>query len=123
MLKGIQSVIHAYEQASDEGHIFVIPAVVFYEIRRGLLAVGANRRLREFEELCLSFDVEEMSLAVWEKAAQIHAELKTRGTPLGRDDGDIFIAAHCLTNNYTLVTNNKSDFERINGLRFIDWNS
>ncbi|MDR1664356.1 MAG: PIN domain-containing protein [Clostridiales bacterium] len=121
LLKGDKDVNASYRKANDSGHVFIIPVVAYYEIKRGLLAVNAYRQMNLFDKLCNLFFVEEMSIAVWDKAAQIHVELKRRGTPLGRDDGDIFIAAHCLTNNYTLVTNNKSDFERIDGLRFIDW--
>ena len=41
--------------------------------------------------------------------------------PIGKDDGDIFIAAQCIVNDYTLVTDNTGDFERINGLKTVNW--
>jgi tRNA(fMet)-specific endonuclease VapC len=101
--------------------LIVIPVAAYYEVRRGLWAVGATAKMKTFDKLCKRYDVEEMNLAMWEKAAQIHATLRTRGTPLGRDDGDIFIAAQCIVKGYTLVTDNTSDFGRIEGLSFINW--
>jgi tRNA(fMet)-specific endonuclease VapC len=121
MLKQNTGIIDAYRNANDKGHTFIIPAAVYYEIRRGLLAVDATVQMRVFKALCASVGVEEMSMDVWEKAAQIWSALRKRGTPLGKDDGDIFIAAQCIVNNYTLVTDNASDFSRIDGLNFIAW--
>jgi predicted nucleic acid-binding protein len=48
--------------------------------------------------------------------------LSKQGKPIGgKFDGDVFIAAYCLVNSYTLITNNKDHFERINGLKFVKW--
>ncbi len=50
-------------------------------------------------------------------ASTISRELTKKGTPL--DFRDVFIAASCMANQYVLVTNNKRDFERIDGLRIM----
>jgi predicted nucleic acid-binding protein len=55
------------------------------------------------------------------KAAEIKADLKKRGLPIGKKDGDIFIAAHRIINDYTLVTDNTDDLQNINGLKFVNW--
>ncbi len=55
----------------------------------------------------------------WENAANIYAELYRKRFTV--KDADIVIAAFCLANGYTLVTNNISDFKNIDGLQFIDW--
>ena len=52
-------------------------------------------------------------------AAQIKANLEERGMPIS--DTDILIAAYCIVNNYTLVTDNTSDFERIEELNLVNW--
>jgi tRNA(fMet)-specific endonuclease VapC len=54
-------------------------------------------------------------------AAEIKARLVSQGTPIGDRDGDIFIAAHCIVNGYTLVTDNTGDFKRIGGLNIANW--
>ena len=47
-------------------------------------------------------------------AAKIRKDLKKAGTPVSIQD--IFIASICIISNYSLLTNNKSDFEKIKGL-------
>jgi tRNA(fMet)-specific endonuclease VapC len=42
-----------------------------------------------------------------------------RGTPI--DDIDILIAGIAIANNLILVTNNRKDFEKIEGLEIEDW--
>jgi len=51
-------------------------------------------------------------------ATQAH-RLKVAGTPIGGND--LWIACHALAENATLVTNNVREFERIAGLRVVDW--
>jgi len=121
MLKRNEHIINSYRHANNEGHIFVIPVVAYYEIRRGLLAVDATVQMQAFMKLCNTFDVVEMSVSSWEKAAEIWAILRKNGTPIGKDDGDIFIAAQCIVGGFTLVTDNIGDFERIDELNFISW--
>jgi len=53
--------------------------------------------------------------------AKIKADLVEKGTPIGDKDADIFIAAYCMNNDYTLVTDNISDFKRIDGLNYVNW--
>jgi len=119
MLRHNAEIINSYRNAENKGHTFIIPAAVYYEIRRGLLSANATTLMRAFENLCANVYVEEMNMEAWEKAAQIWSTLRKRGTPLGKDDGDIFIAAQCIVNGYTLVTDNASDFSRIEELNFI----
>lgn len=47
------------------------------------------------------------------------AELVDAGTPIG--DFDTLIAAHALSLDLTLVTNNRRHFERVVGLRLESW--
>ncbi len=57
------------------------------------------------------------------ESAEIFGILKSNlekvGTPL--DDFDLIIAACTMTHNLTLVTNNYSHFERIDGLKLANW--
>jgi len=50
---------------------------------------------------------------------KIRTDLKRRGTPISILD--TLIAAHAIASDQTLVTNNIREFERVNGLRFVDW--
>lgn len=50
---------------------------------------------------------------------KIFADLRRKGTPIGPID--TLIAAHAISSNQTLVTNNIREFERVNGLSYVDW--
>jgi len=104
------------------GNFYVIPALCHYEVYWYLLRKKATAQTRIFNELYAgSLSRIGMTEAEFIKAAEIRAELEERGTPIG-NDADIFIAAHCIVNGYTLVTDNSGDFERIgHGLNFTNW--
>jgi len=111
-----QEVVHA-------GNPYAIPYVVAYEIWRWL----HDKPTGQIKAFTQQFDIlytnvqakAEMSASVWKKAADVYIALKQRGQLIG--DADILIAAYCIVNNYTLVTNNSSDFNRISGLNHVNW--
>ena len=51
--------------------------------------------------------------------AQVRHDLESAGMRIGPHD--LLIAAICLVNNCTIVTNNLSEFSRVKGLRAEDW--
>ncbi len=50
---------------------------------------------------------------------EIRANLESKGTPVGVND--LHIAGHARSQGLILVTNNIKEFERVEGLRVIDW--
>jgi tRNA(fMet)-specific endonuclease VapC len=56
---------------------------------------------------------------ICERYAQCAADLRRRGQPIGGND--LWIAAHALAEDATLVTHNTREFERVTGLRVEDW--
>ena len=122
MLQDNEKINEQVDLVTKNGHALIIPAVVDYEIRRGLLAKNYLKKLSKFEQLQQVIRVGEFDLPVWRKAAEIYAALSKQGKPIGTNfDGDVFIAAYCVINGYTLVTNNKEHFGRIDGLQFENW--
>ena len=107
----------------EAGNAYAIPFIVVYEIKRWLL----DRPTKQFRVFAEQFnhlfesaeDKADMPNAVWEQAADIYIALKQKGQLIG--DADILIAAYCIANDYTLVTDNTNDFNRIDGLNFINW--
>ncbi|GHU41989.1 twitching motility protein PilT [Clostridia bacterium] len=97
----------------------VIPPVAYYEIKRGLLAVNATAKLKLFYKLCEICEIGEMSARAWDIAAEIYVERRKIGKTV--EDADIFIAAFCLANGYSLVTGNTRHFEEMEGLAIEDW--
>ena len=53
------------------------------------------------------------------RCAEIRATLEGRGTPIG--PLDTMIAAHALALGVTLVSNDLAEFQRVPGLKVVDW--
>jgi len=111
------------EKIVEAENPYVIPFIVAYEIRRWLL----DRPTKLLKAFTLQFDAlfesvkdkAEIPGAVWDKAVDIYIMLKQRGQLI--EDADILIAAYCIHNGYTLVTDNIDDFLRIDGLELTNW--
>ena len=106
-------------QENDRGNMFIIPPLVYYEIKRGLLADNAKKWLRMFEDFCEDISIGEMTLEMYDAAAQQYDNQRRIGRPVG--DADLLIAAFCMVSGYTLVTNNTKHFEQIDGLQITNW--
>lgn len=119
LLKGDKNTAARIAQETERGSDVVIPPIVYYEIKRGLLAVGATKKMQVFEKLCASTVVGEIDRAVLDVAAAAHAALRKAGTPV--DDADLLIGAYCIRNVYILVTNNTKHFAVIDGLKHVNW--
>jgi len=111
------------QEVVDNDNIYAISYFCAYEIRRWL-NYKPTRITRSyatqfdflFQNVC---ELADMSASVWEKAVEVYIALQNKGQLIG--DADILIASYCLVNDYTLVTRNISDFERIDGLEFVNW--
>lgn len=107
------------EKAYNEKEDVFLCSVVYYEVKRGLLAAGATRKMitfNNFRQKHTMIGIDDES--VLDKASQIYAEL--RGTGRLIPDNDILIAAIAMTYNVILVTNDKH-FERIDELNVENW--
>ena len=119
ILKDETEIVKQYHKEIRKGNEFIIPPIAFYEVKRGLLAKGLKTRQQIFNDFCQYIPVGDFSFPVLLKAAEIHALLRQQGNLI--EDGDIFIAAYCIINDFTLVTNNIRHFERIDGLKLVNW--
>ena len=115
-------VVKNFEEALEQGNDYVIPPLCHYEITWYLLRKKATAQLQVFKDLYQnSYTKIVMQEADFLEAARIKADLDERGLPIGAGDADILIAAYCIANDYTLVTDNAKDFGRIDNLKFISW--
>ena len=119
LLKGDKTIAENYIAAIKDGIDITISPVVYYEIKRGLSAVNASKKICSFEKLYAQCENADFDIRVWDKAAEIYVDLRKKGRPIG--DADILIAAYCLVNDYTLVTNNEAHFQYVNGLKLVNW--
>ncbi len=68
--------------------------------------------------------VSRLTVLSWDREAAkqyavIRASLEKKGTPIG--NMDFMIAAHAISNKYTLVSNNLREFKRIQNLKYENW--
>jgi len=119
MIKKNEIVQRKLEDISfDKSRVF-ISGITYYEVKRGLIASNATRKLAEFERICRRIPILFWNdIAILEKAAEIHADLKQRGMRL--EDADIFIAAIALIRALILVSHD-SDMLRVPELTVEDW--
>ncbi|OCQ99548.1 twitching motility protein PilT [Nostoc sp. MBR 210] len=107
--------------------ILTIPAreiyictVVYSELYYGAYkSKNVNRNLSHLENLLAEFTDLPLNIQAAKIAGKIRAHLDTLGTPIGAND--LLIAAIALANDLTLITHNTREFNRIDGLKYEDW--
>ena len=107
------------QDAFFRGKEVFINGISYYEIKRGLLAVDATKKLGIFAAICGRFGLLLLDdRAIFDRASEIYADLSRSGTLI--EDADILIAAIALTKNLTLVSDD-SHFSRIGALNVENW--
>jgi predicted nucleic acid-binding protein len=101
------------------GNEVIIGPIAYYEVKRGLLAIKAEKRIIEFNALCKILGVGQLDNSILDFAADSYRELKEK--KLTVEDADILTAAFCKNHNFTLVTHNIRHFEAISSLHICDW--
>lgn len=97
----------------------VISSVTAAELAFGVAKSGSVRNRQALEMFLSTLEILPFDeSAIWHYA-DIRADLERRGQPIGTLD--TMIAAHALTTNTILVTNNTREFERIPRLRVENW--
>ena len=92
--------------------------IVWYELRRGLLARDARKQLERFEALFATFVWQDYTSEDWSVAAQLWADRRAQGRPIG--DADLFIAVFARNRDAILVTDNEKDFSGL-GITVENW--
>ena len=93
--------------------------ITYYEVKRGLLAVNATRKISDFLVLCQEAQVLLLDdLEIIERASEIYADLKRKGRQI--QDADILIAATAIAQGLILVSDD-SDMLRVQGLTVENW--
>jgi tRNA(fMet)-specific endonuclease VapC len=97
-----------------------IPTVVIYELEVGIgKSTSPRKRVAQLQEFTSIVNLIPFGQAEAKSAAKIRIKLEKHGVPIG--PYDILIAASALANNSILVTHNKREFERVDGLKIEDW--
>jgi tRNA(fMet)-specific endonuclease VapC len=103
---------------AKEENIF-ISCITYFEIKRGFLAVDAPKQRKRFNKFRQKYPIIFLDdLAILEKAAEIHANLRLRGLPIQTED--ILIAASAIVKDLIVVSND-TDLARVEGLSLENW--
>ncbi|HEV7518276.1 MAG TPA: type II toxin-antitoxin system VapC family toxin [Thermoanaerobaculia bacterium] len=112
-------VLHHAREYLQEHRVFQFSIVTRYEVLRGLQAKDATRQIAAFLARCRASVVYPLTEEVVDLAAEIYGSLRKRGQLIS--DGDLLIASTALLLDLVLVTGNVDHFQRIEGLRFLNW--
>ena len=102
-----------------QGRTVQISCITYFEIRRGFLAVDSPRQRERFKRFRQKYPIILLDdLAILEKAAEIHANLRLRGLPIQTED--VLIAATAIVKDLIMVSND-TDLARVQGLNLENW--
>ena len=99
-----------------------ISAITYAELRYGVEnSVRADKNMVRLEQVLLPLEIVPFDAEGGRYYGRVRTALKRAGCPIGSND--LLIAAHALSLDATLVTNNTREFDRVAGLRVEQWTS
>ena len=97
-----------------------ISVITVAELRHGASkSLHPIRNHRVLNDFFYPFFIEPFTTKTAEHYGKIVTYLEKKGTPIG--PFDLLIAAHAITLNVTLVTNNVKEFKRVPKLKYENW--
>jgi tRNA(fMet)-specific endonuclease VapC len=118
-LRGTNKVVKNAERYLQSYDAINFSIITYYEILNGLLYKDAKKQLKKFTDFAELNKILPLTISATRQAAEIYADLKKQGQPIGHTD--CLIAGIALTNGLQLVTNNTDHFKRIKGLELVNW--
>ena len=97
-----------------------ISSITYAVLRFGVENSGRiEENLARLERVLLPLEIVPFDAEAARQYGRLRTELKGAGCPIGSND--LLIAAHALSLDVTLVTNNVREFTRVSGLRVEQW--
>jgi tRNA(fMet)-specific endonuclease VapC len=93
--------------------------IVAAELRFGAIRKASAALTAQLAAILEVLDIVPLEPPVDDFYGRVRTALERSGTPIGGND--LFIAAHALTLECTLVTDNTSEFSRVPGLHCENW--
>jgi tRNA(fMet)-specific endonuclease VapC len=118
-LRGQVSVVQRVMQYLQHHSQLELSVMSYYELRRGLVQIGATQRLQTLETFVAQCQVWEISTEVAREASTIAGRLAAAGNRL--DDADVLIGATARTLGIGVATGNVRHFSRIPKLEVANW--
>lgn len=99
-----------------------ISTIVLAELKHGVnKSVNVEKNERTLNKFIKVFEILPFDAKAAVEYGKICAYLQKNGTPIGTMD--MLIAAHALSQNLTIVTNNVREFERVPNLKIENWSA
>jgi tRNA(fMet)-specific endonuclease VapC len=97
-----------------------ISAITVSELRFGVAkSMHGSANAAALEEFLSRFELLDYPVAASASYGKIRAELERAGTPIGNND--LLIAAHAMAIKANVATVNIGEFQRVKGLKVLDW--
>ena len=97
-----------------------ISAITVSELRYGVTkSAKSSENAATLDEFLSRFELLDYPVVAAASYARIRADLERAGKPIGNND--LLIAAHALTIGARVATSNTREFERVRGLKVLDW--
>jgi tRNA(fMet)-specific endonuclease VapC len=96
-----------------------VSSVVAAELALGVAKSGSARNRQALEMFLAPLEIAPFDAAAVWAYGDVRADLERRGEPIG--SLDTLIAAHALSINAVLVTNNTREFSKVQGLQLENW--
>lgn len=93
--------------------------IVAAELRFGAAKRGSERLTRQLEQILSVMEVQAFDAPADAAYAELRVQLESAGLPIGGND--MLIAAHALSTNCVVVTDNEREFARAPGLQMENW--
>jgi len=100
----------------------VLSVITYGELVYGMVkqqSPPAPQAVEQLEEFTSLIGVMPLPDEAGQKYGEIRANLETQGRTIGSND--LWIAAHALSMNLILVTNNEREFRRVSALKIENW--
>lgn len=121
MVKQNRQILEKINNIKSQRKSIFISCITYFEVRRGFLAVDAPKQRERLNLICQTYPIVFLDdLAILEKAAEIHANLRLRGLPIQTED--VLIAASAMVKDLIMVSND-SDLARVEGLSLENWSA
>ena len=118
-LRGNTKVIKKVDEYLQTYEAINLSIITYYEILNGLLYKDAKKQLKKFIDFTDLNKVLPLTIRAARQGAEIFADLRKKGQPIGHTDS--LIAGIALAHDLELVTNNTEHFKRVNGLVISNW--
>jgi tRNA(fMet)-specific endonuclease VapC len=118
LVRSPQGVVAARLARTGESRVCT-SVVVACELRFGAAKKGSARLSEQLEQVLAVLPVLPLEEDASRRYGDIRQALEKSGTPIGPHD--LLIAAHAMSLELTLVTDNTREFERVKGLKLQNW--